>query len=104
MRTPRSSGERSPDDHHASGQSLEPDDIELKRRMRPTHLSPFAAACGERSDCYERCKASSGAIRVRGSHRAHLCSEFAEAAPHPDALSVCPRTNGRIAEFSEHEA
>src|SRR6266852_2410274 len=32
-------------------------------------------ACGERSDCE--------AIRVRGSHRAHLCSEFAEAGPSP---------------------
>src|SRR6266446_1284840 len=31
-----------------------------------------------RSDCE--------AIRVRGSHRVHLCPEFAEAAPHPNPL------------------
>jgi hypothetical protein len=29
-------------------------------------------------------------IRVRGSYRAHLCSEFAEAAPHPSPLIPNP--------------
>ena len=46
----------------------------------PTHLSPLAAARRERSDCE--------AIRVRGSHRARRCSEFAEAAPHPNPLGA----------------
>src|SRR6202035_2884156 len=40
-------------------------------------------ACGERSDCAERCEASSGAIRVRGSLRESRCRESPSPQPSP---------------------
>src|SRR5712664_1861887 len=45
-------------------------------------------ACGERSDCE--------AIRVRGSHRTHLCSEFAEAGPSPQPSPREERGEGEV--------
>src|SRR5260221_14398692 len=45
--------------------ALRHDGVESNRRA----LKSPRPACAERSDCYERCEASSGAIRVRGALR-----------------------------------
>src|SRR5258708_2702729 len=76
------------------GVKLEHDGVKLNRRPSPAHLAPLAGRgriasampTGRANARPMTGSASSGAIRVRGSHRAHLCSEFAEAAPHPNPL------------------
>jgi hypothetical protein len=78
----------------ASSVWLEHDGVKLNRRPSPAHLAPLAGRgriasampTGRANARPMTGSASSGAIRVRGSHRAHLCSEFAEAAPHPNPL------------------